>query len=276
MTAKVFKRLREFFADLDSSFDEKAEEKKSASWWNEFLQQIAREIETVMRAEMLQPPGEPTYIPPEYIIFISPEDDAGLRGDKRVGFIRGLRNITAQRANEIVKGRAQTDRLLVELRVDGSLSKGQFHVKPIWERDEQGTAVLSRRPVSSGLREACGETVILDEEQTRVLSHSPLKIEVRRKDSEERTVREFPRPEIAIGRGGKTVEVDLALPGDLEISRLHAVLQRTEAHEVKICARGRNPLIVQGRKLQAGDETVVHPGEEIQMGAYVLRIIEDE
>ncbi len=56
--------------------------------WEEFLVKIAREIEHVMQREMFTPPGGPTYIPPEYIVFLSAEDDKEWQGEKRRGLER--------------------------------------------------------------------------------------------------------------------------------------------------------------------------------------------
>jgi len=165
MSAEWWKKIKDFVEQLDEEFaaaDQSAE--KRPQKWNDFLIQIAREIEQVMLAEMLQPPGEPTYIPPEYIVFISPVDDAGLQGDKRVGFLRGLRNITAQRAKEIVgAGKTQTDKIFVEFRVDGNLAEGQFYVKPSWDVEHEPTRVVAQKP--SGVPPEPAE-----DEDTRVLA----------------------------------------------------------------------------------------------------------
>jgi hypothetical protein len=271
----VIKKVKDFLGGLDSGYDEKADEKAAASRWTDFLMEIAAEIERVMRAELLEPPGEPAYIPPEYLVFLSPDDDAALRGDRRVGFVRGLCNITAKRAAEVIKGRAQTDKVFVELRMDGSLGKGEFYVKAIWEADQQKTGVLgTRRPAGAPTTGDVGTKVL--NEETRVLSLPQMTIEVTKKDSSEQTVRRFQKPEITIGRGGQAIQVDLELVGDLEISRLHAVVQRISATEFKVSARGKNPMVVQDKELQAGEEAVVSPNDEIQIGSYVLRVVKNE
>ena len=51
--------------------------------WEEFLVSVAREVETAMQKEMFTPPGGPTYIPREYMVFLSKEDDSQWQGDKR-------------------------------------------------------------------------------------------------------------------------------------------------------------------------------------------------
>ena len=48
--------------------------------WEEFLISLAREVESAMQREMFKPPGGPTYIPPEYLVFLSRDDDAQWQG----------------------------------------------------------------------------------------------------------------------------------------------------------------------------------------------------
>ena len=58
--------------------------------WEEFLVKIAREVEAVMQREMFTPPGGPTYIPREYVVYLSSDDDKDWQGDKRRGLEQGL------------------------------------------------------------------------------------------------------------------------------------------------------------------------------------------
>ncbi|MCA1557832.1 MAG: hypothetical protein LC731_04745, partial [Acidobacteria bacterium] len=50
--------------------------------WEEFLVKVAREVEAVMQREMFTPPGGPTYIPREYIVYLSNDDDKDWQGEK--------------------------------------------------------------------------------------------------------------------------------------------------------------------------------------------------
>ena len=65
--------------------------------WEEFLVKVAREVEAVMQREMFTPPGGPTYIPPEYIVYLSNDDDRDWQGDKRRGLEQGLFHVYRQR-----------------------------------------------------------------------------------------------------------------------------------------------------------------------------------
>ena len=68
-----------------ATFKTEEQQPKPRRALEEFLVSIAREIETVMQREMFTPPGGPTYIPREYLVFLSREDDTEWQGDKREG-----------------------------------------------------------------------------------------------------------------------------------------------------------------------------------------------
>src|SRR3954464_11401077 len=120
--------------------------------WEEFLVRIAREVESVMQREMFTPPGGPTYIPPEYVVYLSNDDDKEWQGEKRRGLEQGLYYVLSERAREL-SGQTQlaTKQFAVELRVDGTLEKGQFRVQPVWETNEAGgNTMVTARPAELG------------------------------------------------------------------------------------------------------------------------------
>ena len=57
-------------------------QQQQLSEWDEFFVKVAREVEAVMKREMFTPPGGATYLPGEYIIYLSKEDDALWQGRK--------------------------------------------------------------------------------------------------------------------------------------------------------------------------------------------------
>src|SRR5256885_10517214 len=67
----------------DDILEEAEEHARPRRVWEEFLVKIAREVEAVMQREMITPPGGPTYIPREYIVYLSNDDDKEWQGDKR-------------------------------------------------------------------------------------------------------------------------------------------------------------------------------------------------
>jgi hypothetical protein len=107
--------------DGEESLDEKGEP-QPRSKWDDFLVAVAREIEASMKREMFTPPGGPTYVPREYVVFLSPADDAEWQGEKREGLERGLHHVLSERAKELAgDNHFQTRTLIVDLRVDPGL-----------------------------------------------------------------------------------------------------------------------------------------------------------
>jgi pSer/pThr/pTyr-binding forkhead associated (FHA) protein len=78
--------------------------------------------------------------------------------------------------------------------------------------------------------------------------------------------------EVTIGRGSRSVSVDLPIKGDPEVSRVHAVLSRDNEGRYWLVAKGRNPTFVAGRELPREEATEVAPDEKIAICNFVLRI----
>jgi hypothetical protein len=243
--------------------------------WEEFLVSIAREIEVVMQREMFTPPGGPTYIPREYLVFLSREDDAQWQGDKREGLERGLFNVLSERAKELIGDKeVQTKSFAIELRVDGTLEKGKFRVLAVWDSAAPKTEVRPRRKVAPEPEE---ETISAakpdDTEATIVRPRAPLfAIEIARPGEASET-QKFYQAKITIGRGSKDFPVDLKLAGDLEISRKQAVIERGEDGSFTVACEGRNPLEINGSELPQGERAALAPGQAVKIGAYELRIV---
>lgn len=119
---------------------------KPRSQAEEFIVKIARAVESVMQSEMLPLPQGTTIIPTEYTIFLSNDDDKDWQGVKRRGLEQGLYHILAERAKEIAgKKKLETKSFVIELRVDGTLEKGNVRVQHSWEESSSGkTGVLAR------------------------------------------------------------------------------------------------------------------------------------
>src|SRR5947209_2089222 len=130
--------------DILEEVDEQAHPRRAAE---EFLVKIAREVEAAMQREMFTPPGGPTYIPREYIVYLSGDDDKEWQGEKRRGLEQGLFHVLSERARELA-GSTQlaTSSFAVELRVDGTLNKEEFRVQPVWDETESGHTMVTARP----------------------------------------------------------------------------------------------------------------------------------
>jgi FHA domain-containing protein len=251
--------------------------------WEEFLVRIAREVEAVMQREMFTPPGGPTYIPREYVVYLSTEDDKDWQGDKRRGLEQGLFHVLSERAREL-SGSTQlaAKSFAVELRVDGTLNKGEFRVQPVWDETESGHTMITPRVDSTRSTSTTGgvtsDTVgALSEtgerEQTVVRARPvPLySIEVWR-DGVREAVVPITKPEITIGRGSRTISVDLPIKGDPEVSRVHAILSRDNEGRYWVVPKGRNPTLIGGRELPREERVPVAPDEKISICSFILRI----
>ncbi len=269
--------------DGEESLDEKGDP-QLRSKWDDFLVAVAREIEASMKREMFTPPGGPTYVPREYIVFLSPADDAEWQGEKREGLERGLHHVLSERAKELAgDNNFQTRTLIVELRVDPGLDPGRFRVQHVWDTEAQKTMVKPRKRAEPAPVEAISATATVDDEATIVRprkSAEPLvpifSVQVRRKlegdDSASPDVREFFKDEITVGRGSRHSVVDLKLEGDLEVSRLHATLAKV-GEEYTVTCKGANPIVInEGHEVAAGERVTVKPGDKILVCSYELCI----
>lgn len=266
--------------DLLEAADEHAKPRRV---WEEFLVKIAREVEAAMQREMFTPPGGPTYIPREYIVYLSSDDDKDWQGDKRRGLEQGLFHVLSERAREL-SGSTQlaVKSFAVELRVDGTLEKGQFRVQPVWDETESGHTMVTPRVDSSRsssfnpndtIRETAESAESVENEQTVVRPKaSPLySIEVWR-DGVREAVVPVMKSEISIGRGSRSVSVDLPIKGDPEVSRVHAVLSRDNEGRFWLVPKGRNPTLVGGRELAREEATEIAPDQKIGICNFILRI----
>ena len=270
--------------DLLEAADEHAKPRRV---WEEFLVRIAREVEAAMQREMFTPPGGPTYIPREYIVYLSPDDDKDWQGDKRRGLEQGLFHVLSERAREL-SGQTQlaVKSFAVELRVDGTLNKGEFRVQAVWDETESGHTMVTPRvdpartapAFSSGvfnpndtLVEKASDSSESEQTVVRAKAAALYSVEVWRNGVREQVV-PVTKNEITIGRGSRSITVDLPVKGDPEVSRVHAVLSRDNEGRYWLVAKGRNPTIVNGRELSREEPTEVTPDQKIAICNFVLRI----
>ena len=288
--------------DLVESADEHAKPRRI---WEEFLVKIAREVEAVMQREMFTPPGGPTYIPREYVVYLSAQDDKDWQGDKRRGLEQGLFHVLSERAKELSGSTPLAAKsFAVELRVDGTLEKGQFRVQGVWDETESGHTQVNPRPGSvqlgpglSGLSgspssPAPASAVNLsdtireradgsrgDTEEGESSEQTVVRPRIKElysievwKDGVREAVVPITKQEITIGRGSRSITVDLALKGDPEVSRVHAVLSRENDGRYWVVSKGRNPLLLNGREIPRDERTEVLPDQKIAICNFVLRI----
>ena len=274
----------------DDLLEEADEHAKPRRVWEEFLVKIAREVEACMQREMFTPPGGPTYIPREYIVYLSNDDDKDWQGDKRRGLEQGLFHVLSDRARELAGSvQLQTKSFAIELRVDGTLSKGEFRVQPVWDETEAGHTMVTVRPattnvgatpaaeVGAGPADAEGDTASSREPdggdvtvvRPRVVDLYSMELW---REGVRQAVVKITRPEITIGRGSRSVAVDVPLKGDPEISRVHATMTFDDQGRYWLTSKGRNPTLVSGKELPREERTMVQPDEKIGICSFTLRI----
>lgn len=265
--------------DLLEAADEHAKPRRV---WEEFLVKIAREVEAAMQREMFTPPGGPTYIPREYIVYLSADDDKDWQGDKRRGLEQGLFHVLSERAREL-SGSTQlaVKSFAVELRVDGTLNKGEFRVQPVWDESESGHTMVTARVdparslpavnLNDTIQESAADTTEGEQTVVRAKTAPLYSVEIWR-DGVREAVVPIMRNEISIGRGSRSVSVDLPIKGDPEVSRVHAVLSRDNEGRFWLVAKGRNPTFVNGRELPREEPTEIAPDQKISICNFVIRI----
>jgi hypothetical protein len=263
--------------DLLEAADEHAKPRRV---WEEFLVKIAREVEAAMQREMFTPPGGPTYIPREYIVYLSPDDDKDWQGDKRRGLEQGLFHVLSERAREL-SGTTQlaVKSFAVELRVDGTLNKGEFRVQAVWDETESGHTMVTPRVTQSSETFNPNDTVVERAEDVSESENTVVRPKASALYSVEvwlsgvrQAVVPITKNEITIGRGSRSISVDLPIKGDPEVSRVHAVMSRDNEGRYWLVAKGRNPTLVNGRELQREEPTEVAPDQKIAICNFVIRI----
>jgi hypothetical protein len=277
-----FESLRKWI-DGEEDIDEKGEP-LARSKWDDFLVAVAREVEQTMQREMFTPPGGPTYVPREYVVFMSATDDADWQGEKREGLERGLYHVLSERARELAgENEFQTKTLTVELRVDPGLESGHFRVQHVWDTEAQKTMVKPRKRTPSPDQASQGFATIAEEREEEATIVRPRKsaepnfsVLVRRNmpgaDTAPPDVRPFFKDEITIGRGSRQVDVDLRLEGDLEVSRQHATLKKS-GDEYTLTCKGANSITVNDEKeVLSNESAAVKPGDKIGICSYELAI----
>jgi FHA domain/Protein of unknown function (DUF3662) len=262
--------------DLLEAADEHAKPRRV---WEEFLVKIAREVEAAMQREMFTPPGGPTYIPREYIVYLSADDDKEWQGDKRRGLEQGLFHVLSERAREL-SGQTQlaVKSFAVELRVDGTLNKGEFRVQAVWDETESGHTMVTPRvdpsrqiSLNDTVVERASETSESEQTVVRPRATALYAVEIWLNGVRQAVV-PITKNEITIGRGSRSISVDLPIKGDPEVSRVHATLARDNEGRYWLVAKGRNPTLVNGKELTREEPTEVAPDQKIAICNFTLRI----
>jgi|SRR5262245_14369843 len=272
---KILQEFRKWLDGEDAISLTPTEAQQQLSAWDEFFVKIAREVETIMKREMFTPPGGPTYLPGEYIIYLSKEDDAMWQGRKREGLEDGLRHGLSDRARELVGNKVlKNDKIALSLGIDGTLEKGEVRVQAVWDDESPKTEVTARKrkPAPSPVEEIIAADQTEEGDRTLIRSRAPLFKIVYFREGEAEQLFSSNKNKIEIGRGSKDFFVDLKLEGDHEVSRKHAILTRLDGGAFRLECVGRNSIETDGREIQPGENAEIKAGQKIKIGIYELMI----
>src|SRR5439155_1214133 len=127
----------------------------------------------------------------------------------------------------------------------------EFRVQQVWDETESGHTMVTIRPAS-----APSTAPIIVESETDTASPGEAQgdeitvvrprvvdlysIELWREGVRQSVIK-ITKPEITIGRGSRSVAVDVPLKGDPEISRVHATLTLDDQGRYWLMPKGRNP-----------------------------------
>lgn len=92
------------------------------------------------------------------------------------------------------------------------------------------------------------------------------------KDGQFQRVEQIAKQQLSIGRGAIGRPVDLALEGDLTMSRLHMILERDDAGSFWVTVKGQNPVLVNGRIIPRERSIGVDVGQTIEICSYSIKI----
>ncbi|MDQ4122595.1 MAG: FHA domain-containing protein [Acidobacteriota bacterium] len=298
-----------------------AEQARPRRQAEQFIVTIARAIGEVMQAEAVPLPPDQIVIPPEYLVFLSEEDDREWQGMKRRALEQGLYHVLAEHARDLAgKTKLATASFSVELRVDGTLEKGEVRVQHSWEESASTTKtnitprkgaqqpavssppqqnaqnqpqnvqnqgsqlaptmfapggmqpkVVERNTPNNFAPKTDSSSGGLDNEATQVKKRELYRLEIWR-GNQQLSVTPVFQQQITIGRKSQKIASDIQLDGDPEISRPHAILTRDSTGKFWITHKGKNPTLVSGREVPAGQPMPVTPQDSISICSYVLRI----
>jgi hypothetical protein len=177
-----------------------------------------------------------------------------------------LYHILAERAKEIAgKRKLETKSFIIELRVDGTLEKGNLHVQHSWEDTSTAgkTGVLAR-PKSGKLAPPAQALPEVSRPPAK-----PTNPNYPRQSMEAAYIPPPASPNFTEGKPptgniSQAKPVDIALSGDPEISRRHISIGTDGLGNFWAINEGRNPAMIGNYELPAGQRVRLNPGVNIQ------------
>lgn len=241
------------------------------SKWNAFFIAVARELSDTIEGEMFTPPGGLTYIPRRFRVFLNPEDDADWQGEKRRGLEHGLQTLLTERAHALAgENGLQNGSLTIEIQADPSVERNRFRIQSIWDERQVTTTAVALPPTKAA------DTASADKGAEPTVVRPRWRLSVNRKGESARATSidyAFRKKEIVIGRGSAKshLEVDLQLPGDLEVSRAHASVKVLGDDKAQLSCLGANAILLNdAHEISRGESVTITRGDKFTIGSYEL------
>jgi hypothetical protein len=252
---------------------------------DEFCDKILRQIEAVMNKEKFRYQSGKILLPTKYLVLISPEANSEWTGRKREGLEKKLLDYVGSRIQAVsAQATLMPHNYEVKIKAAGNLQTDEIKVIHQWEERDPNIQICVNGNLYSKNRENKAQSnqrteffqetlsnIALNEEITalRPVSEKNFCLEIYRYGVCQKVI-PIRRSKVTVGRGSPSVSVDVQLPGDAEVSRLHATLQKTENEELNVYVAGRNPVMVSGQMVFAGQMVTISTGENVQIGSYSL------
>ena len=234
---------------------------------------VAREIDRVLKEEFVANRIKGTaYVPGRFSVFLNPSDDRAWSGQKRRFLQETLADIIFQEAGKLCGERLKLalSAISVEIRVDGTLADEQLYVRPVSDVSAEVT-VFSPGARRSGPRDAAGSggETVFDPSGGRGGAKPLYFLEIFENGKRQQRMPVY-NSEVTIGRGSENISVDIELPGEPRISRVHASLKLDEKGQLWVTARGTNPTLIGGRLLARGEAAKIKPNQGIEIYDFTL------
>lgn len=267
---KWLERLRKIIDVEEDTLIRQTENSREKYESADFLIKTVAEVEKVIKRHFIPSSGtREAYCPRSYVIFLNSDDEKVWLGEK-------LEIMKSYLSEEILKKINQLDERLniqsvkIEIRIDGTLSKGQIEVQPILSTAEKKSistkdeVVKSSSKMSSKRKSISNAPTVRDElAPPKVLYH----LEVW-KNGEMDKVFPISHKEIQIGRGS---HVDIKLETENpKIGRFHTNLLY-EDESVFVISMNDNPTFIGNIALNKGDRLKISESDTIQIYEYNLR-----
>jgi hypothetical protein len=236
----------------------------------DFLIKTVREVKKVIKRHFI--PSSETreaYCPRNYVIFLNSDDEKVWLGEKLEIMKSFLSEEILKKINELDE-HLNIQSVKVEIRVDGTLSKGQVEVQPILsDEKEKATstkeeAIITSSKTSSKRKSISNAPTVRDElAPPKVLYYLEIS-----ENGEKLKVIPVSNKEIYIGRG---TNVDVKLQTEnTKIGRIHASLLY-EDESVYVSSMNDNPTFVGERALNKGERLKISESDTIGIYEYTLQ-----